>query len=151
MSKIFLKATAAAAAMLAINSASAATAPIPGTYSTTAITTDAKCGGAPAGSVAGFIFNLVGTGKTGEYANVPVATTTDPELVNIVYSSAFPTASGIWKGTETQTLITDSTKTKLPLATFTSTVTFNDANTFFVDYSDSTGCTANQTSVRVGK
>jgi hypothetical protein len=149
MSRIFLTATAAAAVMFAINSASAAGPPAAGFYAVTFVTTNTKCGGQPSGTVASGIFNLAGTGKTGEYANLPIATTTDPELVHIGYSSAFPAASGTWTGTSTTTLITDSTKTNLPSATFTSTVTFNDGNTFFIDYSDSSGCTANQTFIRV--
>ena len=150
MSNNLLKITTAAAAMLLIGSGSAlAASPGAGTYQVTFTTTNTGCGGVASGTVGTFVFNLAGTGKTGEFSNIPIGVTADPELQHVSYSSAFPTANGTWKGTASAKLITDGGTTTLSPYTFTFIITFNDANSFFGDYSDSNGCTANQVFIKV--
>ena len=154
MSRIFLTATAAAAVMLTVDAASASGPPATGLYEATIVTTNTKCGGQPSGTVAAAIFNLGAPGTVSEYLNLPVASTSSPALAHIGYSTAFPNSGGkytggTWTGKGTELLITPGHSTSLGAPTFTSTVTLNDGNTFFIAYSDSTGCTSNQTFIRL--
>jgi hypothetical protein len=157
MSRIFLTATAAAAVMLTVNAASASGPPATGLYEVTLVTTNTLCQGQPTGTVAAGIFNLGAPGTVSEYLNLPVASTSSPALAHIGYSTAFPNTgspahyvAGTWSGNATTLYIVPGHTTSLGTDPFTSTVTFNDGNTFFISFKDTkTGCMANQTFIRL--
>ena len=149
MLKVSLMVTAAVAAILAINPASAVTAPKAGTYTETTLLPDTSCG-LPAGTILTGKFTFKGTGTTGNFTNYAanmVGTGTPPDsepaIAHITYSTAFPTTSGAtWTGTSATTIISDDGSSSFGTATFTNQVVFIDASDFLMDQKSSlpAGC-----------